>query len=191
MFLKIKLLIKWLKHRQDVLTILNILRCFDNTRYFKTSKRCFQNIFSFTCNFLMVVFGSREDVPTPKKGQDGPLEHSRLELVGWCVAKVLPLVKSGVWGCVQSRAQWSTEEDVHMRPSHDDHWLCEFGDAGNDTSCERQFNLNPRKCEDYRDTRFYNQDSSNNGSTEWRRMCQDSRSKSGHRTLTHHGHLCQ
>jgi hypothetical protein len=27
------------------------------------------------------------------------------------------------------------------------------------------------------------------GSTEWRRMRQDSRSKSGRRTLTHHGHL--
>ncbi len=31
--------------------------------------------------------------------------------------------------------------------------------------------------------------SSSAGSTEWRRMRQDSRSKSGHRTLTHHGHL--
>jgi hypothetical protein len=31
--------------------------------------------------------------------------------------------------------------------------------------------------------------SSSGGSTEWRRMRQDSRSKSGRRTLTHHGHL--
>ena len=44
-----------------------------------------------------------------------------------------------------------------MRPGH--HWLCEFGDAGNGTSCERQFNLDHRKCEDYRGTRFYNKDS--------------------------------
>jgi hypothetical protein len=29
--------------------------------------------------------------------------------------------------------------------------------------------------------------SSSGDSTEWRRMCQDSRSKSGRRTLTHHG----
>jgi hypothetical protein len=35
----------------------------------------------------------------------------------------------------------------------------EFGDAGNDTSCEKQFNLDHHKCEDYRGTRFYNQDS--------------------------------
>jgi len=30
-----------------------------------------------------VVLGSREDVPTPQKGQAGPLEHPRLGLVGW------------------------------------------------------------------------------------------------------------
>ena len=29
-----------------------------------------------------------------------------------------------------------------MRPGH--HWLCEFGDAGNDTSCEKEFNLSHR-----------------------------------------------
>ena len=109
------------------------------------------------------------------------------------VPKVLPLVKSGVWGCVQSRAQWSTEEDTHMRrPGH--HWICEFGDAGNGTSCERQFNLDHRKCEDYRDTRFYNKDSTLVikrwlNRVEEARMRQDSRSKSGRRTLTHHGHL--
>jgi hypothetical protein len=55
------------------------------------------------------------------------------------VAKVLPLVKSGVWGCVQVREKWSTEEDAHRRPGH--HWLREFGDAGNDTSCVKEFNL--------------------------------------------------
>jgi hypothetical protein len=37
-------------------------------------------------------------------------------------------------------------------------WFCEFGDDGNDTSCERQFNLDHRKCEDYRGTSFYNKD---------------------------------
>ncbi len=65
--------------------------------------------------------------------------------------------KPGVWGCVQVRAQWPTEEDAHMRPDH--HWICEFGDAGNDTSCERQFNLGHHQWEDYRDTRFYIKDS--------------------------------
>ena len=44
----------------------------------------------------------------------------------------------------------------HHRPDH--HWLCEFGDAGNGTSCVKQFNLDHRKREDYRGTRFYNKE---------------------------------
>ena len=59
--------------------------------------------------------------------------------VGEWNTKELPKAKTGVWGCVQSRSQWSTEEEVHMRPGH--HWMREFGDAGNDTSCEKEFNL--------------------------------------------------
>ncbi len=57
---------------------------------------------------------------------------------------------------MQAREVWSTEGEVHMRPGH--HWLCEFGDAGNGTSCEKEFNLSQRTREDYRDyrgTRFY------------------------------------
>ena len=38
-------------------------------------------------------------------------------VVEW-VAKDLPLAKPGLWGCVQARAQWSTEEDSFMRPGH-------------------------------------------------------------------------
>jgi hypothetical protein len=83
-------------------------------------------------------------------------EQRKKRVAEW-VVKTLPSVKPGVWGCVQARTQWSTEEDAHMRPGH--HWLCEFGDAGNDTSCERQFNLGHHQCEDYRGTRFYNKDS--------------------------------
>jgi len=43
-----------------------------------------------------------------------------------------------------------------MRPGH--HWMREFGHAGNDTSCENQFNLSYYTWEDYRGTRFYNGD---------------------------------
>jgi hypothetical protein len=32
------------------------------------------------------------------------------------VAKTLTLANSCVWGCVQARTQWSTEEDTHRRP---------------------------------------------------------------------------
>jgi hypothetical protein len=68
------------------------------------------------------------------------------------VAKALPLAKPGVWSCVQARVQWSTEEHAFMRPGH--HWLCAFGDAGNGTSCVKQFNLEHRKWEDYRGAPF-------------------------------------
>jgi hypothetical protein len=91
----------------------------------------------------------------------GPGIKNREARVSEWVTKVLSLVNPGVWGCLQVRTQWSTEEDTHMRPGH--HWLCEFGKTL--------------------------LSSSRGGSTEWRRMCQDSRSKSGCRTLTHHGHL--
>ncbi len=94
-----------------------------------------------------------------------------------------------MWGCVKARAQWSTEEDVHRRPGH--HWLCEFGDTGNDTSCVKQFNLCVGGL--YLGTHVSTKEnvlsSSNGDSTEWRWMSQDSRSKSGLRTLTHHGQL--
>ncbi len=84
-------------------------------------------------------------------GQPG-INHREKRVSEW-VAKVLPLAKPGVWGCVQARSQWSTEEDVFMRPGH--HWLCEFGDVGNDTNCVNQFNLEHLKWEDYRDTHSY------------------------------------
>ena len=96
----------------------------------------------------------KEDQFTVLSGQG--IKNREARVAEW-VAKTLPLAKPGVWGCVQARAQWSTEEDAYMRPGH--HWLCEFGDAGNDTSCERQFNLGHHQCEDYRGTRFYNKDS--------------------------------
>jgi hypothetical protein len=86
----------------------------------------------------------------------GSRYKEREKRVAEWVAKALPLAKPGLWGSVQARAQWSTEEDAFMRPGH--HWLCEFGDAGNGTSCVKQFNLEHRKWEDYRGTRFYNKD---------------------------------
>ena len=59
-------------------------------------------------------------------------------------------------GLCPGREFWSTEEEVHMRPGH--HWLCEFGDAGDGTSCKKEFNLSHRSLEDYSGTRFYNGD---------------------------------
>jgi len=41
-----------------------------------------------------------------------------------------------------------------MRPGH--HWFFKFGDAGDGTRCEKEFNLTRRTWEDYKGTRFYN-----------------------------------
>ena len=97
----------------------------------------------------------KEDQFTVLLGQ-GIIQREK-RVAQW-VVKTLPLAKPGVWRCVQARAQWSTEEDVFIRPGH--HWLCEFGDAGNGTSSVKQLNLDHRKWEDYRGTRFYNKDCS-------------------------------
>ncbi len=62
----------------------------------------------------------------------------------------------------QSCGAWkqmeSTEEESHMRRGH--HWPFEFGDAGDGTSCGKNFNLSRRTWEDYRGsiTRFYGRD---------------------------------
>ena len=95
----------------------------------------------------------KEDQFTVLSGQG--IKEWEKRVTEW-VVKVLPMAKPGVWVCVQTRGQWVTEEDVHIRPGH--HWMCEFGDAGNDTSCEKQFNLSHHKWEDYRVTRFYKGD---------------------------------
>jgi hypothetical protein len=68
--------------------------------------------------------------------------------------KELPKVRSRPAHGMQARELWSIEGEVHMRPGH--HWLCEFGDAGDGTSCEKEFKLANRRSEDYKGTRFYN-----------------------------------
>ena len=42
--------------------------------------------------------------------------------------------------------------------THRIHSTDEFGDTGNDTSCEKEFKLSHHTWEDYRDKRFYKQD---------------------------------
>ncbi len=37
----------------------------------------------------------------------------------------LQRAKPGVWGFIQDREVWSTEEEANMRPGH--FWTCKFG----------------------------------------------------------------
>jgi hypothetical protein len=110
---------------------------------------------------LLFLHAHREARFRTKSAQTVLLEQGikqREKRVAQWVAKTLPLAKLGVWGCVQAQEQWSTstEEDAHRGPGH--HWLCEFGDTGNGTNCEKKFNLSHQKWEDYRGTRFYTGD---------------------------------
>jgi len=47
----------------------------------------------------------------------------------------------------------STTEEKHLRPGHC--WLCQFGHAVNETSCENEFKLQLGKRKDYKGTHFY------------------------------------
>jgi len=47
--------------------------------------------------------------------------EKRKKRVAEIIAKELTKANPGAWGCVQTRAMWSTDEQVHLRPGH--HWL--------------------------------------------------------------------
>jgi len=88
----------------------------------------------------------------------GQGRNEREKRIAAWIAKQLPKTKPGPWDCVQARELSSTEEESHMRRGH--HWPFEFGDAGDGTSCGKNFNLSRRTWEDYRGsiTRFYGRD---------------------------------
>ena len=65
--------------------------------------------------------------------------------------------KPGVWGCVQAGEVWSTEEEAHIRPGH--FWICKFGTVPGSMSCvEKKFEIQTRKWEEYKGTRYYDGD---------------------------------
>jgi hypothetical protein len=72
----------------------------------------------------------------------------------------LKRAKPGVWGCIQAREVWSSEEEANMRPGH--FWICKLGTfPGSMTCVERKFELQDRKCnwEEYKGTRYSDGDS--------------------------------
>ncbi len=55
------------------------------------------------------------------------------------------------------REVWSTEEEVHLCPGH--FWICKFGTVPGSMSCvEKKFDLQTRKWEEYKVTRYYDGD---------------------------------
>jgi hypothetical protein len=68
--------------------------------------------------------------------------------------------KPDVWGCIQTREVWSTEEETNMRTGH--FCICKFGTVpGSMTFVERKFEFHGLKCkwEEYKDTRYSDGDS--------------------------------
>ena len=82
---------------------------------------------------------------------------------------------------------WSTEEQTNMRPGH--FWICKFGTVPGSISCvEKKFELQTRKWEEYKDTRYYDGDKAlvessttipNPIQPQLLMICQDSRFRSG------------
>jgi hypothetical protein len=71
------------------------------------------------------------------------------------VVRELKRAKPGVWGCIQAREVWSSEEEANMRPGH--FWICKLGMfPGSMTCVERKFELQTRKrkWEEYKGTRY-------------------------------------
>ena len=52
---------------------------------------------------------------------------------------------------------WSTEEEAHLCPGH--FWICKFGTVSGSMTCvEKKFELQTRKWEEYKGTRYYDGD---------------------------------
>ena len=74
------------------------------------------------------------------------------------VVRVLKRTKPDVWGCVQTHEVWSTEEEANMWSGH--FWICKLGTVPDRMNCvEKKFELQGRKWEEYRGTRYSDGDS--------------------------------
>ncbi len=86
--------------------------------------------------------------------------RNREKRVADIVVRELKRAKPDVWGYIQSREVWSSEEETNMRPGH--FWICNLGTfPGSMTCVERKFELQGRKCkwEEYKVTRYSDGDS--------------------------------
>ena len=120
-----------------------------------------------------VTLGSLHDQPKTHTGKDRCFLHVVLVLLGRfhtgvmgtvttsaeirnhekrvaeIVVRELKRAKPDVWGCVQSREVWSTEEEAHLCPGQV--WICKFGTVPGIMSCvEKKFELQTRKWEEYK-----------------------------------------
>ncbi len=84
--------------------------------------------------------------------------QNREKWVADIVVRELKRAKPGEWGCIQARQVWSTEEEANMRPGH--FWICKLGTVPGSMSCvEKKLELQGRKWEEYKCTRYSDGDS--------------------------------
>ncbi len=84
--------------------------------------------------------------------------RNREKRVTEIVVREFKRTKPDSWGCVQVREKWSTEEETHRCPGH--FWICKFLTFPGSMNCvEKKFEIQTRKWEEYRGTRYYDGDS--------------------------------
>jgi hypothetical protein len=74
--------------------------------------------------------------------------RNREKRVADIVVRELKRAKPDVWGCVQAREVWSTEEETHRRSGH--FWIRKFGTVPGSMNCvEKKFESQVRKWEEF------------------------------------------
>jgi hypothetical protein len=69
------------------------------------------------------------------------------------VVRELKRTKPGVWGCIQAREVLSSKEEANMWSGH--FWICKLGTVPGNMNCvEKKFELQVRKWEEYKGTRY-------------------------------------
>jgi hypothetical protein len=69
------------------------------------------------------------------------------------VVRELKRAKPVMWGCIQTHEVWSSEEEANMWSGH--FWICKLGTVpGSMSYVEKKFELQDRKWEEYKDTRY-------------------------------------
>jgi hypothetical protein len=84
--------------------------------------------------------------------------RNRDKRVADIVVRELKRAKPDVWGWIQAQEVWSTEEESNMWSGH--FWICKLGTVPGSMSCvEKKFELQVRKWEEYKGTRYSDGDS--------------------------------
>jgi hypothetical protein len=84
--------------------------------------------------------------------------RNREKRIADIVVRELKGAKPGAWGCVQAHEVWSTEEEANRWSGH--FWISKLGTVPGSMSCvEKKFELQGRKWEEYKGTRYSDGDS--------------------------------